>query len=77
MIQFFETVIGRMFFEVTVPDLVRQLKRLNDILDNRYAIEKIVEILYPSGDQNYEWKVSDLDDIANILMENGHVKEKS
>lgn len=30
--QFFETRIGRQYYEVTLPELVRQLHRLNDLL---------------------------------------------
>ena len=30
--QFFETRMGRQYFEVTLPELVRQLSRLNDLL---------------------------------------------
>lgn len=31
-VQFFQTRIGRQFYEVTVPELVRQITRLNDLL---------------------------------------------
>ena len=31
-IQFFQTKMGRQFYEVTMPELVRQLHRLNDLL---------------------------------------------
>ena len=30
--QFFETRMGRQYYEVTLPELVRQLNRLNDLL---------------------------------------------
>lgn len=30
--QFFETRMGRQYYEVTLPELVRQLHRLNDLL---------------------------------------------
>jgi hypothetical protein len=30
--QFFETRMGRQFFEVTMPELVREIHRLNDLL---------------------------------------------
>lgn len=30
--QFFETRVGRQFYEVTMPELVRQIARLNDLL---------------------------------------------
>jgi hypothetical protein len=33
MAQFFETRMGQKFFESTMPDLVRQLTRLNDLLE--------------------------------------------
>jgi len=31
-VQFFQTKAGRQFFEVTMPELVRQITRLNDML---------------------------------------------
>ena len=31
-IQFFETRMGRQFYEVTMPELVRQIHRLNEML---------------------------------------------
>ncbi len=31
-VQFFETRMGRQYYEVTLPELVRQLHRLNDLL---------------------------------------------
>ena len=31
-IQFFQTKMGRQFYEVTMPELVRELHRLNDML---------------------------------------------
>ena len=30
--QFFETRMGRQYYEVTLPELVRELHRLNDLL---------------------------------------------
>ena len=39
--QFFETRMGRQFFEVTMPELVRQLHRLNDLL--ALAVERMSE----------------------------------
>ena len=32
-IQFFQTRMGQRFYESTMPDLVRQLTRLNDLLE--------------------------------------------
>jgi hypothetical protein len=31
-VQFFQTKMGRQFFETTMPELVRQLHRMNDLL---------------------------------------------
>lgn len=31
-VQFFQTRLGRQFYEVTVPNLVREIHRLNDLL---------------------------------------------
>lgn len=33
-IQFFQTRMGQRFFESTMPELVRQLTRLNDLLES-------------------------------------------
>ena len=33
MAQFYETRMGQKFFEGTMPELVRQLTRLNDLLE--------------------------------------------
>ena len=32
-IQFFQTRMGQRFYESTLPELVRQIKRLNDLLE--------------------------------------------
>ena len=31
-VQFFQTKMGRQYYEVTMPELVRQLHRMNDML---------------------------------------------
>ena len=31
--QFFQTRLGRQYYEATVPNLVRQIARLNDLLE--------------------------------------------
>lgn len=31
-VQFYQTKMGRQFFEVTMPNLVREIHRLNDLL---------------------------------------------
>ncbi len=31
-VQFYQTRMGRQFYEVTVPELIRQIARLNDLL---------------------------------------------
>ena len=31
-VQFYQTKAGRLYYEVTMPELVRQLHRLNDLL---------------------------------------------
>ena len=31
-VQFFQTKMGRQYYEVTMPELVRQIHRLNDLL---------------------------------------------
>jgi len=31
-VQFYQTRMGRQYYEVTLPELVRQLTRLNDLL---------------------------------------------
>ncbi|MEZ4387211.1 MAG: hypothetical protein R3D98_06465 [Candidatus Krumholzibacteriia bacterium] len=37
-VPFYQTRTGRQFYEVTVPELVRQLTRLNDLLAARVEI---------------------------------------
>jgi hypothetical protein len=32
-VQFFQTRMGRQFYDHTMPELVRQLERLNDLLE--------------------------------------------
>ena len=39
-IEFFQTMMGKQFFDGTMPSLVRQLKRLNDNLEKLIDIEK-------------------------------------
>ena len=48
MIQFHETRLGRMFYERDVPELVRQLQRLNE------ALERIAEGFVKSEPQESE-----------------------
>ena len=31
-VQFYQTRMGRQFYEVTIPELIRQIARLNDLL---------------------------------------------
>ena len=38
-IHFFQTKMGRQYYEVTMPELVRQLHRLNDLL--ALAVEEL------------------------------------
>jgi len=40
-VQFFQTRMGRQFYEVTMPELVRQVTRLNDLL--ALAVEQMEE----------------------------------
>lgn len=37
-IQFFQTRMGQRFYESTMPELVRQLTRLNDLLERIVAM---------------------------------------
>lgn len=39
-IEFFNTIMGRTFYEGTMPELVRQLKRLNDNLEKMIAAQQ-------------------------------------
>lgn len=47
--QFFETRMGRQYYEVTLPELVRQLSRMNDLL--ALAVEQMerVNTARPTG----------------------------
>ena len=39
-VQFFQTRMGRQFYEHTMPELVRQLERLNELLDRLVAAQE-------------------------------------
>lgn len=41
-IQFFQTRMGQRFYESTMPELVRQITRLNDLLER---IVKLLEVM--------------------------------
>ncbi len=38
--QFFQTRMGQRFYEHTMPELVRQLERLNELLDRLVAAQE-------------------------------------
>lgn len=45
-IQFYQTKVGRQYYEVTMPELVRQLHRMNDMFaSHTELLEKLVERL--------------------------------
>ncbi len=39
-VQFFQTRMGRQFYEHTVPELVRQLERLNRLLERLVVVQE-------------------------------------
>jgi len=41
MAEFYETKAGRQFYDRTMPELVRQLQRLNDLLER--LVERLPE----------------------------------
>ena len=47
--QFFETRMGRQYYEVTLPELVRQLHRLNDLL--ALGVEQLEQNVKTRGDR--------------------------
>jgi len=47
-VQFFQTRMGRQFYEVTMPELVRQVTRLNDLL--ALAVEQMEEKPKPNDE---------------------------
>lgn len=49
-IEFFNTLMGRTFYEGTMPELVRQLKRLNDNLEKLAAQQQPAEPVRPPKD---------------------------
>ena len=83
MSDFYRTGMGHKFYEGTMPELVRQLTRLNDNLENaarlfvkpirkdHEIIQEILRIL--SGT---EWEASTLDDIAGLLNSHGYKIEE-
>ena len=58
--EFFNTIMGRVFFEGTMPALVRELKRLNDNLEKLAARSSPAE---PTDDV--------CDECHNIIDKNG------
>ena len=38
--RFFQTRMGHTFYEHTVPELVRQLKRMNELLERLIAVQE-------------------------------------
>ncbi|MBK8015227.1 MAG: hypothetical protein IPK20_00070 [Betaproteobacteria bacterium] len=46
--QFFESRMGRQYYEVTLPELVRQLHRLNDLL--ALGVEQMEQNAETKGD---------------------------
>lgn len=40
-VQFFQTRMGQKFFEVTMPELVREIHRLNDLLALAIELKEI------------------------------------
>ena len=45
-VQFYQTKVGRQYYEITIPELVRQLHRLNDMFAlHTELLEKLVERL--------------------------------
>ncbi len=47
-IQFFQTKIGRQYYEVTLPNLVREIHRLNDLVS--LAVEMMEKKTKDDGD---------------------------
>jgi hypothetical protein len=47
-IQFYQTKMGRQYYEVTMPELVRQITRLNDML--ALAVELMEKKTKDDGD---------------------------
>ena len=39
-VEFFQTRMGKTFYEHTMPELVRQLERLNELLDRLVAAQE-------------------------------------
>ncbi len=39
-VEFFQTRLGRQFYEHTMPELVRQLERLNELLERLVAAQE-------------------------------------
>lgn len=59
--EFYQTKMGRIFYEGTMPDLAKQLKRLNEILEENMADNHIPFVLTQAG-QRFR---SDEPNIAN------------
>ena len=68
MNEFHDTRMGQKFFEWTIPELVHQLKRLNEHLEKLIAIEEEEVIDKSIGDVNKEIKEG-MENIINIRKE--------
>jgi len=68
---FFRTGMGHKFYEGTMPELVRQLTRLNDNLEKINKDHEVVQeiLLSLSGK---EWSADTLDEIAGLLNSHGY-----
>ena len=71
MSDFYRTGMGHQFYEGTMPELVRQLTRLNDNLEKlngkRIKDHEIIQESLRILSGRPEWEASTLDDIAWLL----------
>ena len=49
---FFRTQMGHRFFEHTMPELVRQITRLNDLLERRMLVERAATTATPTEENH-------------------------
>ena len=71
MSDFYRTGMGHKFYEGTMPELVAQLRRLNDNLEKINKDHEVVQeiLLSLSGK---EWSADTLDEIAGLLNSHGY-----
>lgn len=69
-VEFFQTVMGKRFYEGTMPALVKQLERLNDNLENQpipFTPVEVTDLPTQGGESKGPFKINDAGDVELVL----------